>query len=388
MAKLIHRKFNGERFVDKFAEHPQLLRTFARSFDATYFPDEETFELDAFKELAAEAAARNPDLLEHLCRAYDLSDPRGHEAICQVARDEGLDIDHSLPVECLAIWLHNTREDLFHFAYDRYAFNQVEKTTIYRIPPPDEVADNETALAEFENALKEAFQEDKGSSNVLVRQYEENDRVNIIIYHEKRTQAQLVFKGQADVVAPIMLRPAKQDFLSFKRDTGELQIDASFSKEKKVMRRAFAGSFLRDPELFENEEASRVLNLDVIAAADFELALDSPEHSARVTELHFSLPTEGNPSFTVRSPDVLSTLQEVGLVNQRAAVAQDYLTGARVTFAKLRIQFGPGKRDKKTIELRAQNSIGFNQSTYHEEVFDYLRKWGILLAAVPAQVLA
>lgn len=401
MPKPKHRTFNGERFVDKFGQHPLLLRDFARKFDSNLFPSEADFQLDDFKELAADAAKKNPTMLENLCRAFDLSSERGHDALCQVMRDAGLEIDDTLPVECLAIWLHNTDEDLFHFAYDRYAMNQVDKASIYRVEPPEKLPDAEEIYAAFEETLKKAFEEERGTSNVLVRKYEENNRLNIIVYHEKRIQAQLVFKNSTNAVAPVLLRPAKQDFLSFHRETGELHIDASFSNEKKLMRRAFAGTFLDDTEVFESEEASKVLNLDVIASPNFSLPTEAPEHSARVVELHFRLPrVEWSPTFTIRSRDVLGTLQHVGMAESDGLEAREIvdvvdfgappaaIQDAQVSFAKIRIEFGEKKRDQKTVELRARNTIAFNQSTYYEEVLNYLRNWGILLAPVPAQVLA
>src|SRR5690606_16279058 len=117
MAKPKHRKFNGDQFVDKFGNHPHLLRDFTRNFDPSLFSDETSFDLAQFKELAAEAAKKNPTMLENLCRAYDLSNPCGHETLCDVILTHKLPLDDELPVECLAIWLHNTNEDLFHFAY-------------------------------------------------------------------------------------------------------------------------------------------------------------------------------------------------------------------------------------------------------------------------------
>jgi len=241
MAKSKHRKFKAGKFLDVFAEHPHLLREFARKFDDKRFPSEEDFNSDVFKELAAEAVKTDPNMVEHLYRAYDISmDPYGHESLCAVIKNKGWSVDDSLPVECLAIWLHNYDQDQFNFAYDRMNFNHLEKVTMYRIEPPENFDAGKARVTDFEDTLKEAFQDDKGSSNVLVKSYEENDCLNLIVYHEKRTQAQLVFKDRSDAVGPLMLRPAKQDFLSFNKSTGELQVDASYTKEKTALRRAFA----------------------------------------------------------------------------------------------------------------------------------------------------
>jgi len=254
MAKPKHRKFNGDKFVDTFGDNTQLLRDFVRIFIPDSFPDEESFSLSEFKEYLAEVAQNEPNLIEHLYRAYDFSkDEYGHEALCKVIRDKGLVVDDSLPVECLAIWLHNNNQDAFNFAYDRMNFCHLDKVTMYRVDPPQDFEPDEANLAEFSAQLREQFLVDKGSANVLVRQYLENESLNIIVYHERRTQAHLIFKGNENAVGPLMLRPAKQDFVSFNTKTGELHVDASYAKEKEVLRKAFAGKFLQDEEKFETD---------------------------------------------------------------------------------------------------------------------------------------
>lgn len=381
MAKSKHRKFKAGKFLDVFEEHLHLLREFARKFDETRFPNEEEFTLNAFKELAAGSLKTDPNMVEHLYRAYDVSmDPYGHEALCAVIKNKGWPVDDSLPVECLAIWLHNHNQDQFNFAYDRMNFNHLEKVTMYRVEPPEDFTGGNGHVQAFENALKDAFEDDKGSSNVLVRKYEEDDCLNLIIYHEKRTQAQLIFKDRSDAVGPLMLRPAKQDFLSFNQTTGELQVDASYTKEKAALRMAFAGKFLDDETLFESPEASKVFDLNVMADSEFAMPVTDPGHSATLTEIKFSTETETNPTFTIRSDNVLETLRNTGLRRK--------IEGASVTSAKIRLCFGEKQRDKKTITLVGSNSITYNSSTYKEEVEAYLRQWGILLAKEPAQMAA
>jgi hypothetical protein len=150
MAKSKHRKFKAGKFLDVFAEHSHLLREFARKFDDKRFPSEEDFNSDVFKELAAEAVKTDPNMVEHLYRAYDISmDPYGHESLCAVIKNKGWSVDDSLPVECLAIWLHNYDQDQFNFAYDRMNFNHLEKVTMYRIEPPEEFDVGKARVTDF-----------------------------------------------------------------------------------------------------------------------------------------------------------------------------------------------------------------------------------------------
>jgi hypothetical protein len=54
------------------------------------------------------------------------------------------------------------------------------------------------------------------------------------------------------------------------------------------------------------------------------------------------------------------------------------LEGGTITRAVFKIMF-PGDRRGKRIEISGSNKIKFKRATFAEEVFRYLRNWGIVV---------
>ncbi len=378
MGKTKRYKLKADEFIDTFAEHLDLLLSFIRVYNKEAFPNEEEFSLEAFKDIISKAATDDPVMFEYIRQAYDMfKDPYGHETLCAVIVDKKWEVDHSLPVECLAIWLHNKDQEIFNFAYTRMQVNHFDKATMYRSDPIADFESEERNLTEFSNRLKTEFLCDKDSSNVTAREYKEHDCINIIIYHEKRTKSYLVFKGRKNVIGPQVLRPIKQDFISFNYKTGELHVEARFPKEKLILRKAFAKGYLKKEELFESPKASRVFDLNVIADPEFSMPVTDTDHVATLTELKFTMPAETNPTLTIRSENVLVALKDIGLRQQ--------INGASVASARIHLKMGNTQSDKKTIQISGSNSIKYNMSSHKDDVETYLRNWGIQLANKPTQ---
>jgi len=207
---------------------------------------------------------------------------------------------------------------------------------------------------------------------VLVRQYQEGPYTNFIVYHEKRTKAMLVFEGPKAhaKVAPTVLRPAQQDFISHNAETGQVEIEARFEKEGTSLRRSFAECCFGDAELFETPEAAARFSLAAIAAADFALDVDAGD-SATLVALHFMLDQKHRPAFVVRSKNVLETLERNGM--------REKLSSATITRAVFKIGFPDDGRGKR-VELSGTNRISFKRATHAEDVFRYLGRWRVLRA--------
>jgi len=142
-----------------------------------------------------------------------------------------------LPVECLSLKVRTENEEAFNLAYDRCAMHQAERFSVYQGEAGRCIADVKAATEQLQGKLSAVFKGDKNSDRVLVRQYQEGAYTNFIVYHEKRTQAMLVFKGSRikPRVSPTVLRPAQQDFLSYNTETAR-------SKSKPDSRRKRAPS--------------------------------------------------------------------------------------------------------------------------------------------------
>ncbi len=238
MAK--HRAFNADRFLDKFEGQEGILCSYAGIWNGGLLVDAASLDVQRFKEFIVDGDGdRKDEFMEGLYRAYDLSNERGHEDLVASCLDLSYDPDPGgvLPVECLSLKVRTENEEAFNLAYDRCAMHQAERFSVYQGEAGRCIADVKAATEQLQGKLSAVFKGDKNSDRVLVRQYQEGAYTNFIVYHEKRTQAMLVFKGSRikPRVSPTVLRPAQQDFLSYNTETAR-------SKSKPDSRRKRAPS--------------------------------------------------------------------------------------------------------------------------------------------------
>jgi len=373
-----HRTFNADRFLDKFQGRESLIRAYVGIWDGRLELDGAKLDVPRFKEFLVNGDGDGKDeLLEGLYRAYDLCTERGHEdlvAACQECPGYDPDPDGELPVECLSLKVRTENEEAFNLGYDRNTLRRAERFSVFRGSGTRAIADVPAAAGRLQQKLAEVFKEDKKSDRVLVRQYQEGPYTNFIVYHEKRTKAELIFKGTKTrpKVSPTILRPAQQDFISYNHETGQVEIEARFQKEEAALRKSFAECCLGDTDFFEGADAARRLNLARIADEDFSMDVDADAgHTAALIELHFNLRQQHGPSFSVRSKNVLETLDK-NYLRRRIA-------GGTIRRAAFKIAFPDDKRGKR-VDLSGDNSVDFKRATHAEEVFRYLRDWRILLA--------
>jgi hypothetical protein len=370
-----HRIFNVDRFLDKFQGQESLLRNYVGIWNGRLEIEVASLDVPRFKDFLINGDGNGKDeLFEGLYRAYDLCTERGHEdlvAACRDFPDYKPDPDGELPVECLSLKVRSENEDAFNLAYDRYTLWRAERFTIYRGRGAIHIPDLNSAVARFQDNLAEAFKDHKNSDRVLVRHYQEGSYTNFIVYHEKRTKSELIFKGSRarPRVSTTILRPAQQDFISYNHETGQMEIEARFENEESTLRTNFAKCCLGDVDFFEGAEATNRINLAKIAEEDFSMPVDE-DHTATLTELNFKLKQKHAPSFVVRSKDTLETL-DLNYLRRK-------LSGGMIHRAVFKITF-PDDRRGKRVELSGTNKIKFKRATHAEEVFRYLRNWGIII---------
>lgn len=374
MGKLKHRTFNADRFLDKFQGQEVILRSFVGLWDGRLGLDTTSLDVPHFKEYLVNGDGDGKDdLLESLYMAYDLCTERGYEDLVSACDECSYSPNGNgeLPVECLSLKVRTENEDAFTLAYDRYNLWRAERFTIFRGKSAEGIVDADAASSAFQTKLAEIFKDHKNSDRVLVRHYQEGAYTNFIVYHEKRVKAELIFKGTRTrpKVSPTILRPAQQDFISYNHETGQVEIEAGFEKEETALRKAFAECCLKDEDFFDSPGSADRINLARIAEDDFDMPVDE-DHSAFLAELHFNIKQTHGPSFVVRSKDVMETLEKNYLRKR--------LAGGTIRRAVFKIMF-PDDRRGKRIELSGTNKIKFKRATHAEDVFRYLRNWGIVI---------
>lgn len=374
MGKLKHRTFNADRFLDKFQGQEVILRSFVGLWDGRLGLDTTSLDVPHFKEYLVNGDGDGKDdLLESLYMAYDLCTERGHEDLVSACDECSYSPNGNgeLPVECLSLKVRTENEDAFTLAYDRYNLWRAERFTIFSGKSAAGIVDADAASSAFQAKLAEIFKDHKNSDRVLVRHYKEGAYTNFIVYHEKRVKAELIFKGtrMRPKVSPTILRPAQQDFISYNNETGQVEIEAGFEKEETALRKAFAECCLKDEDFFDSPGSADRINLARIAEDDFDMPVDE-DHSALLAELHFKLGQTYRPSFVVRSKNVMETLEKNYLRKR--------LAGSTIQRAVFKIMF-PDDRRGKRIELSGTNKVKFKRATHAEDVFRYLKNWGIVV---------
>ncbi len=371
MAK--HRKFNADRFLDKFQGQEHLIRAYVRKFEKVKL-DVAGLDVPGFKEfLVRDESEGKDELVQGLYQAFDLSTEHGHEAliaVCQAWPGFDPDVDGKLPVECLSLKVRTENEDAFDFAYARNTLWQAERFTIVRGKSAMPIAEPAAAAERLREKLATIFKIDKKSERVIIRQYTEGNRTNFVIYHERRTKAELTFAGTKarPKVAPTVLRPAQQDFVSYDRTTGQVEIETRFEKEEASIRSAFAECCLEDATFFDDGDAASRIDFSRIAAPGFEPRV-GPRDKAALVALRFSFPQAFEPAFEIRSKNVLATLDNNHL--------RQHLAVGRIQRATFKIVFPDDARGKR-VELSGTNSVKFNRATHADDVFAYLADWKVL----------
>jgi hypothetical protein len=261
------------------------------------------------------------------------------------------------------------REDVFNLAYDMRNFRHAERFNLYRGKKGKQITNLATATKRLRQMLEREFTGLKNSDRVIVRSYQEGGTFNFVVYHEKRVQAQLIFKGARtrQRVAPFTLRPVQQDYIRFNPAAGEAEVEARFSHEEEKLVGGLAECCLEDAQYFA--KSGPRLNLAVIADKQFKMKAEGVE-KATLTELQFTLDQKPKPLFTISSDDVFETLERNGLRGKLAA--------GKIRRAVLTLKFeGDGR--EKSVRLSGDRTISFPHRTHAEDVNRCLVEWKLLL---------
>jgi hypothetical protein len=375
MAVLKHRKFNADRFIDKFTGHEAVLVAHMARWPTLVPPNPLTpASFKDYLRAPHENDAAFEDMVEGLYQAYDFCTKQGHELLGEAIDIKQLQLPgiHDLPREVLALRLQIIDPETFSLACGLLFASQVDKFVTYKGREARPIPDVNAPLAAFRSALGERFKEHKGSDRIVVRHFTDGTAHNFIVYHERRVTAELeIAAGEAEaVVTTRKFRPVRQDFIAYYTDTGRLEIETPFEKERAMMRDTFALSFFGEADFFSGANAAVAIDLSVLKAADFALPTNEG-HTALLKELTFKLAQTHGPTFHIRSTDVLATL---GLNQLRPKLA----TAAEIRSAVISICFAEGKRPKR-VTLTKKNSMSFSRATHAADTLAYLRRWLLLV---------
>jgi hypothetical protein len=358
--------------LDKLSKHQPILRAFVGLWPNCQAAITSDFSIAEFKEFLAKTDADGKEeLVEELYRIFDLSTPQGHEYLidaCRLCSFES-EFDRDLHVECLGLMTRTERPDAFDLAYDMHTVHSAERFSLYKGRGGKRIQDPQAGAKSLQDQLAQFFLQDKRSDRVIVRQFEDGQRTNFVIYHEKRRKAELTFRGSSNPsVRPLIFRPVQQDLICYDSTTGTAEIETGFQKEEEALRRAFAGCCLNDEELFEDEKACNQIDLSPLKNRAFVPHVEEG-HSVSITELHAGLVEGRGPTMILKSKNVLRTLDNFHL--------REVLLNAVVRRVVIKFYLGDDRRGCR-VEGWLPNNLRFKRAKHADAIFAYLRRWRLL----------
>jgi len=368
------RKFNARRFFDGFLGHEDELAALFTHHDKTL---PEPFTTEA----AAKAASKNLGSSDPMTILFyqidDLATPKGRDIILSTAKS--FEIDKDVPGadvtnQRVAMWLWRKDKAAFESAMDRLAASGIQGGQIALFPGKSAsiIEDDAAAITGFEKQLNANIELWKGAERFTIHHYRDGKTLVILVFCERTAEVNWEMDPGSSVVKTRIGRPVIQDVLFYDESTGELEIEASHSKHREVLRNSFAVGVMDDNSFFPMEEHTRVLNLGKLIELDFNLLVRAG-HTAKITSITLSQLIE-RKSFTAtlsaNGKDVVEILN--------AKNAAGLLNNTLIKSVRIELTLGAGRINRKSIELSGDNRIKFNRASHADEVYHYLRHWNLM----------
>lgn len=368
------RKFNARRFFDGFLDHEDELAELFTHHDKTL---PEPFTTATAAKAASENLGSSDPMTSLFYQIADLATPKGRDIILSTATS--FEIAEEVPGanvtnQRVATWLWRTDKVAFESAMDRLAAFGIQGGQIALFPGKSAkiIEDDAAAVAGFEKQLNANIEFWKGAERFTIHHYRDGNMLVILVFCERTAQVNWEMDQGSSVVKTRIGRPVIQDVLFYDQSTGELEIEASHSKHREVIRNSFAVGVMGDNSFFPMEEHTRVLNLGKLVELDFKLSVRSG-HTAKITSIMVSQ-TIARKSFTA----TISANRNDVVENLRAKSAAGLLKNTSIKSVRIELTLGAGRIDRKSIELSGDNRIKFNRASHADEVYSYLRSWGIM----------
>lgn len=368
------RKFNARRFFDGFHGHEAEIAGLFSSFGC---PIPEPFTTESVARMANENLGIANPLTKLLYEMDDLAMPKGREIISATAASfaipgvpPGTDVTNQRAV----LWLWNQDKDAFENAMDRLAAAGVQGGLLALYPGRSArlIDDDVAAVAGFEAQLNANIASWNGAERFTIHHYRDGQMLVILVFCERNAEARLEMESASKAVKTSIGKPVKQDVLFYDQSTGELEIETSNAKQREILRSSFAVGVMGDDSFFEMEESTRVLNLQRLIAMDFKLPVRCL-HRAKITGLTLKEFVATKPftcNFRANRQDVIEFL--------RAKSVAGLLERATICYVRIELIMGLERLDRKSIELSGDNRIKFNRASHADEVYRYLRHWGLM----------
>lgn len=370
-------QFDHEAFLHAFECHEEILEEYLHSIPSAgvTMPRPVTSSVAFSSHLGLCPPEEYRVLTSGMVEAWEMASQEGHDQILAALRAAGLCRPYHLGLtsECLALHILSSRRDLFETAL---SLDEVRKCDALQMFKPSRsvelVGDLNAATNAFRALIAASCGTRFGSRRILLRRFEDTEMFTIGFYCEKSPRAQRRLSGTE--TSPNLEREEARDLqfdaALFEPATGMLGIRSAYGRLTDPIRRAFAESFLGDPEAYEWPGATNVLQLFELFAEDQEVP-DALEDRTLITEVDFSpAHDEMMARYRITGADILEILRrDQRLDTVRSACLR------RVTL-KMPVE---GITRRRKVVLTAPNKIEFKRGADAPQIITKLYNSDVLL---------
>lgn len=370
-------QFDHETFLHAFEGREELLEEYLNSIPAAGVsiarPVASTAVFSAHLGLCPSDEYRV--LTAGMVEAWEMASDDGHDQMLAAMRQAGLCTPFvlSLTAECLALHILSTRRDLFETALSLDEVRKCDALQMFKPRNPVAlVQDLNAATNGFRSLIASSCGTRFGSRRILLRRFEDPNMFTIGFYFEKSPRAHRRLSGTE--ASPSLAREEARDLqfdaAIFEPGTGMLGIRSGYGRLTDSIRRAFASSFLGDPDAYEWPGAANILQLSELFADDPELP-DAIEDRTIITDVDYSpAHDEMMARYRITGADIIEILRRdrrLGTVRQAQV---------RKVTVKMPVE---GVTRRRKVILTSPNKIEFKRGADASQIISKLHDANVIL---------
>jgi hypothetical protein len=310
-------------------------------------------------------------IMEHFYRINDIC-WRDGALLVQVARQYHVEYDQDLPDLTFALRLYLDHPDAFEFAWSMYLRIALNAGPCEYRFPAGVLSPTPVEVALLESNLRGWFSNMKKGGQCLVACFPEGDGLLIRITRGARIKTIARWRGFLTEIDSF--RPASEDVVWYDPDESRLSVKASLRRDREQYVRAIADIFAGRPELAELAIKEAVFSLTPFQTGEFDYRGDGILSNLRLIEVDLALRGLTTPSLTLRSGNILTTLQD-----EMPGIT---LQSGDLTRVKLRadIQTEVERRPREVVfEIAPPGFSNVGEKAYRGALEQYLRRQRVKL---------
>lgn len=299
--------------------------------------------------------------------------------------------DRMAEPKTLAMYFFLRHRPVFDSASDLLAIERTKLTELLGHSRDVAPSLEEAAKQAFREAAAELFRKHLQGAYCRAGWYEDGDEVNLVVVHGMEVTNEWVVKDGDEKV--ITFQPLGTAVLSYNSAEGRLKIGGLDKAQREGFATLFATHILKQPDFFNDEDATDLYTLDPIEQVGFgfkfEHRFDPGIRSVRVVEVQVdrtatsSKPAAKPPKlWSVLVKDNRDALGRMGEVTNSVTFGRDAYRLEHIAF---RVEFESERRPYPTVtvSVRPRDKADFKREFYEERIMELLRRNGLCIERKP-----